>query len=106
MGKYNKSGEEILHAMPFLYGSYGYDSQNFQRRYIKHLFRDDHGEKFYEFLHRDRSHLDFLNLDGFMSETKSTLDVIACKYLRRVFNLMFPHWLDKIRDSDWSIENQ
>ena len=25
MNQYNKTGEEILQAMPFLYGSYGYD---------------------------------------------------------------------------------
>ena len=85
MGQYNKTGEEILHAMPFLYGSYGYASY-FHFHCLENIFRDDHGEKFYEFLHRDRGHLDFLNLDGFMSETKSTLDVIACKYLRRVSN--------------------
>ena len=29
MGQYNKTGEEILHAMPFLYGSYGYNSFKF-----------------------------------------------------------------------------
>ena len=54
---------------------------------IVYDFSDDHGEKFYEFLHRDRGHLDFLNLDGFMSETKSTLDVIACKYLRQFLDM-------------------
>ena len=77
----------------------GMTHQNFYFRYISYMeniFRDDHGEKFYEFLHRDRGHLDFLNLDGFMSETKSTLDVIACKYLRRVF-----HRPEKILYCDW-----
>ena len=86
MNQYNKTGEEILQAMPFLYGSYGYDFYIVRYAYdlrYDYDFSDDHGEKFYEFLHRDRGHLDFLNLDGFMSETKSTLDVIACKYLRQ-----------------------
>ena len=51
--------------MPFLYGSYG----------------DDHGQKFYEFLHRKRDSIDRLNLTDFIYRTKSKLDVIACKYL-------------------------
>ena len=36
---FNATKEEILRAMPFLYGSYG----------------DDHGEKFFQFLHRKRN---------------------------------------------------
>ena len=65
MKNYAKNGSEILRAMPFLYGSYG----------------DDHGEKFLQFLHKKRDSVDNLNLTKFLFETKSELQVIACKYL-------------------------
>ena len=62
---FNATKDEILRAMPFLYGSYG----------------DDHGEKFFQFLHRKRDILDQMDMDRFINDTKSEITVIACKYL-------------------------
>ena len=77
---YPEKNSLIQSSLPFLYGSYG----------------DNHGEHFRDFMKRDRSLLDEINIEDFFKQTKPDISIIACKYINSGKNSIFIWKLKKI----------